>query len=77
MGKTFKTSVPIIRDSDPGSEELREPSDPEKFITLCVSTEVRRLLDVGYSAGILSLAAAALGVPQVVGVDLAWPGRRR
>jgi ribosomal protein L11 methyltransferase len=32
---------------------------------------VKSLLDVGCGAGLLSLAAAALGVPRVVGVDLA------
>lgn len=32
----------------------------------------RTLLDVGCGTGILSLAAGALGVPRVVGVDLAW-----
>jgi len=31
---------------------------------------VRRLLDVGCGAGVLSLAAAALGVPRVVGIDI-------
>jgi ribosomal protein L11 methyltransferase len=31
---------------------------------------VHRLLDVGCGAGVLSLAAAALGVPRVVGMDL-------
>jgi len=32
---------------------------------------VKSLLDVGCGAGLLSLAAAALGVPRVVGVDIA------
>jgi ribosomal protein L11 methyltransferase len=32
---------------------------------------VHRLLDVGCGAGVLALAAAALGVPRVVGVDIA------
>lgn len=35
-----------------------------------------RLLDVGCGAGILSLAAAALGVPRVVGVDLSLQAAR-
>jgi ribosomal protein L11 methyltransferase len=35
-----------------------------------------RLLDVGCGAGVLSLAAAALGVPQVVGVDIALQAAR-
>ncbi|MFZ5449435.1 MAG: 50S ribosomal protein L11 methyltransferase [Thermodesulfobacteriota bacterium] len=30
------------------------------------------LLDVGCGAGVVSLAAAALGVPLVVGVDISW-----
>ena len=33
---------------------------------------VPRLADVGCGAGVLSLAAAALGVPRVVGVDIVW-----
>ena len=37
---------------------------------------VQRLLDVGCGAGVLSLAAAALGVPRVVAVDLAWGAAR-
>jgi ribosomal protein L11 methyltransferase len=37
---------------------------------------VRRLLDVGCGSGILALAAAALGVPVCVGVDLSWPAVR-
>ena len=32
---------------------------------------VHRLLDVGCGAGVLTLAAAALGVPRVLGVDIA------
>ncbi|MCL4501380.1 MAG: 50S ribosomal protein L11 methyltransferase [Deltaproteobacteria bacterium] len=35
-----------------------------------------RLLDVGCGAGVLSLAAAALGVPQVVAIDLALAAAR-
>jgi ribosomal protein L11 methyltransferase len=35
------------------------------------ASAVNRLLDVGCGAGVLTLAAAALGVPRVVGVDLA------
>ena len=38
--------------------------------------QVQRLLDVGCGAGVLSLAAAALGVPRVVAVDLAWGAAR-
>ena len=34
---------------------------------------VHRLADVGCGAGILALAAAALGVSLVVGVDISWP----
>lgn len=34
---------------------------------------VKRLLDVGCGAGVLTLAAAALGAERVVAVDLAWP----
>ncbi|MHB9074845.1 MAG: 50S ribosomal protein L11 methyltransferase [Desulfobaccales bacterium] len=34
------------------------------------------LLDVGCGAGVMSLAAVALGVPLVVGVDLAWGAAR-
>jgi ribosomal protein L11 methylase PrmA len=37
---------------------------------------VPRLADVGCGAGVLTLAAAALGVPRVVGVDLAWEAAR-
>ena len=43
---------------------------------------VPSLLDVGCGAGLLGLAAAALGVPRVVGVDIApgggasYPGER-
>jgi ribosomal protein L11 methylase PrmA len=37
---------------------------------------VPRLADVGCGAGVLSLAAAALGVPQVVGLDIAWEAAR-
>jgi ribosomal protein L11 methyltransferase len=35
-----------------------------------------RLLDVGCGAGVMSLAAAALKVPLVVGVDLVWGAAR-
>jgi ribosomal protein L11 methyltransferase len=35
-----------------------------------------RLLDVGCGAGVVGLAAAALKVPLVVGVDLAWGAAR-
>ena len=35
-----------------------------------------RVLDVGCGAGVVSLAAAALGVPLVVGVDIAWGAAR-
>ncbi len=38
--------------------------------------QVKRLLDVGCGAGVLSLAAAALGVPRVVAVDLAFEAAR-
>ncbi len=38
--------------------------------------QVQRLLDVGCGAGVLSLAAAALGVPRVVAMDLAWVAAR-
>ena len=34
------------------------------------AASVQSLLDVGCGAGLLSLAAAALGVPRVVGVDI-------
>lgn len=37
---------------------------------------VPRLADVGCGAGVLSLAAAALGVLRVVGVDIAWEAAR-
>jgi ribosomal protein L11 methyltransferase len=37
---------------------------------------VQSLVDVGCGAGVLALAAAALGVPQVLAVDLAWPAAR-
>jgi ribosomal protein L11 methyltransferase len=37
---------------------------------------VRRILDVGCGSGILTLAAAALGVPFCAGVDLSWPAAR-
>jgi|GEM_PF-260239 len=32
-----------------------------------------RLLEIGCGSGVLSLAAALLGVPQVLAVDIAWP----
>ena len=35
-----------------------------------VAGGVKRMLDVGCGTGVLGLAAAALGVPQVVGVDI-------
>jgi ribosomal protein L11 methyltransferase len=37
---------------------------------------VHRLLDLGCGAGVLSLAAAALGVPRVVGVDISGKAAR-
>ncbi|OGP72113.1 MAG: hypothetical protein A2Y80_06765 [Deltaproteobacteria bacterium RBG_13_58_19] len=37
---------------------------------------VIRLLDLGCGSGILALAAAALGVSRVVGVDLSWQALR-
>ncbi len=40
------------------------------------AAKVKRLLDVGCGAGVLSLAAAALGVPRVVAVDLALKAAR-
>lgn len=60
------------------SGEAFPPGHPSTRLCLDLLREalaarpVQRLLDVGCGAGVLSLAAAALGVPRVVAVDLAW-----
>ncbi len=59
------------------SGEAFPPGHPSTRLCLDLLREalaarlVQRLLDVGCGAGVLSLAAAALGVPRVVAVDLA------
>jgi len=66
----------------PGALKIRlgeafPPTHPTSRLCLDLLQEalatgrVRRLIDVGCGAGVLSLAAAALGVPLVVAVDLA------
>ncbi len=40
------------------------------------ATPTQNLADVGCGAGVLGLAAAALGVPRVAAVDIAWAGAR-
>ncbi len=58
------------------------PGHPTTTLCLDVLREVvargsvHRLLDVGCGAGVVSLAAAALEVPLVVGVDIAWEAAR-
>jgi ribosomal protein L11 methyltransferase len=58
------------------------PGHPTTTLCLDVLREVvavrpvHRVLDVGCGAGVVSLAAAALGVPLVVGVDIAWEAAR-
>jgi ribosomal protein L11 methyltransferase len=74
------------RQTEPSSRVLRlklgqafPPTHPTSRLCLDLLREVlagggaANLLDVGCGAGVLSLAAAALGVPKVVAVDLA-PG---
>ena len=64
------------------SGEAFPPGHPSTRLCLDLLREalaarpVQRLLDVGCGAGVLSLAAAALGVPRVVAVDLAWGAAR-
>jgi ribosomal protein L11 methyltransferase len=58
------------------------PSHPTTRLCLDLLREALReggvasLVDVGCGTGILGLAAAALGVPRVVGVDLSWSAAR-
>ncbi len=60
------------------SGEAFNPTHPCTRLSLDLLREAlaqrpaRSLLDVGCGTGVLSLAAGALGVPRVVGVDLAW-----
>ena len=64
------------------SGEAFPPGHPSTRLCLDLLREalaaapVQRLLDVGCGAGVLSLAAAALGVPRVVAVDLAFGAAR-
>lgn len=64
------------------SEEAFPPGHPTTRLCLDLLTAalaarpVSRLLDVGCGAGVLTLAAAALGVPRVVAVDLALQAAR-
>lgn len=64
------------------SGEAFPPGHPSTSLCLDLLREalaagqVERLLDVGCGAGVLSLAAAALGVPRVVAVDLALGAAR-
>ena len=64
------------------SGEAFPPGHPSTRLCLDLLREalaarpVQRLLDVGCGAGVLSLAAAALGVPRVVAVDLAFEAAR-
>jgi ribosomal protein L11 methyltransferase len=60
------------------SGEAFPPGHPTSCLCLDLLREVvatasaRRLLDMGCGAGVVGLAAAALGVRMVVGVDIAW-----
>ena len=64
------------------SGEAFPPGHPSTRLSLdllreaLAARQVQRLLDVGCGAGVLSLAAAALGVPRVVAVDLAFEAAR-
>ncbi len=64
------------------SHEAFPPGHPSTRLCLDLLREalaaapVKRLLDVGCGAGVLSLAAAALGVSRVVAVDLALKAAR-
>jgi ribosomal protein L11 methyltransferase len=64
------------------SGEAFPPGHPSTRLCLDLLREalhqaaVNRLLDIGCGAGVLSLAAAALGVPQVVAVDIAFAAAR-
>ena len=65
-----------------GRGEAFPPGHPTTRLCLDLLREalpavaVTRMLDVGCGAGILSLAAAALGIPRVVGVDISRPAAR-
>lgn len=60
------------------SGEAFPPSHPTTRLCLdllrsvLTDRSVGRLADIGCGTGILALAAAALGVPRAVGVDIAW-----
>jgi ribosomal protein L11 methyltransferase len=64
------------------SGEAFPPGHPSTRLCLDLLREalaaaaVQRLLDVGCGAGVLSLAAAALGAPRVLAVDLAFEAAR-
>ena len=73
----LKDQVLVVR---PG--KAFPPGHPTTHLSLNLLREAlaagapSRLLDVGCGAGVVGLAAAALGVPLVVGVDLAWEAAR-
>jgi ribosomal protein L11 methylase PrmA len=76
QGKTRDKTLQIWTD------EAFPPTHPTTCLCLALLREilaagpVNHLLDVGCGAGVLGLAAAARGVPQVVGLDLAAPAAR-
>lgn len=66
----------VLELSSGGAFPLGHPTTRLCLDLLCralVDAPVRRLVEIGCGSGVLCVAAAALGVPQVVGVDIAKP----